>query len=628
MDPTEDPLGAHTYLPNGLLSVNPRASHPIPELIARAEAAWAAKLSGASTTLRQAAAEYTRRYNRLPPRGFDKWWAYAAAHDVALPDELQHARYEHHCCSVCLRETTDEYDQIDHDLAPFYGVDPVWLQGMQREWEAHADSSTIGKDAEGDALAMLNFTLHTDEGVRLELASGGFQIIELLREVEADLPPFRAVFSPHDNPNLVVDWELRQQALDAAKAGTYIDPTNPPPGQARLALWCPPLSPAWLDVDELLPPFDDKHPNGGWQSVPGDGDEGPKTFIHDHLSAMDPCLHPAHLRAHGAYLAHGAGPALHRFLVPQFSYSVTPLHADLRVVLPVNWVSDDLPHEDRPPPLGFSWDERVDARLQWRGSNTGIWHAADGRWREAHRVRLAALGAGVGGANVSLLDPGMPSDDIAGAFGGRLGFRAQSGEGVDVLEFDEDDDVGGRSYGEQIGGPPEKMLVGPSISASRARLIPALLDVAFAGRPLNCEAAQCAVLQEIFEWRKAHDLKKAGRYKYVIDATTYPEWYVYPSSSLTITPRVVHTRQLLDSFLPLPAFHPPFADAPTLKRRFTDCLVPWVHYVPIQNSYADLLDALVFFRAHEKAGTRIAGAGWEWSRWYWRQEDLVAYMYR
>ncbi|KAF7368753.1 hypothetical protein MVEN_00200300 [Mycena venus] len=219
----EKPFGAHTYLPNGLLSVNSLAAHPIPELIVRAEAAWAAKLSRASTTLRQAVAEYTRRYNRLPPRGFEKWWAYAAVHNVALPDE---------------------YDQINRDLAPFYGVDPVWLQGMQREWEAHADSYTNGKDAEEDVLAMLNFTLPADEGVRLELASGGFQIIELLKEVEAELPPFRAVFSPHDNPNLVVDWELRQQALDAAKAGTSdavpsspadIDPTNPPPGEARLA---------------------------------------------------------------------------------------------------------------------------------------------------------------------------------------------------------------------------------------------------------------------------------------------------------------------------------------------------------------------------------------------------------
>ncbi|KAF7368754.1 SPX domain-containing protein [Mycena venus] len=718
----EEPLGAHTYLPNGLLSVNSLAAHPIPELITRAEAAWAAKLSRASTTLRQAVAEYTRRYNRLPPRGFDKWWAYAAAHNVALPDE---------------------YDQIDRDLAPFYGVDPVWLQGMQREWEAHVDSYTIGKDVEEDALAMLNFTLPADEGVRLELASGGFQIIELLREVEAELPPFRAVFSPHDNPNLVIDvsmsafsvsapsllrvslrlgghveahggrltrhrlpfepalallflyfwasaalcpllcssssfsdihilvltllfflsdtvgaapagarrgqgWNVLSfgfglsvsllPRLSCARAPIFIEaplfasivsyngmistrPTRPPTKYGWLAA-CPPLSPAWLDVDKLPPPFDNHHPNGGRPTVPGD-EEGPKTFIHDHLRAMDPCLHPAHLRAHGAYLAHGAGPTPHHFLVPQFSYSVTPLHADLRVPLPVNWWLTSL-HFALPytsffassfactswpsPPLGFFWDERVDARLQWRGSNTGIWHAADGRWREAHRVRLAALGAGMGGANVSLLDPGMPSDNIAGAFGGRAGFRAQGGEGVDVLASDEDDnhDVEG-PHGERSGEPRERTPVGPPIFASRARLLPALLDVAFAGRPLNCEAAQCAVLQEMFEWRKAHDLKKAARYKYVID--------VDGNGWSSRFKRLMNSGSLIFK-------------ATTYPEWFTDRLAPWVHYVPIQNSYVDLLDALMFFRAHDKAGARIAAAGREWSRRYWRQEDLVAYMYR
>ncbi|KAJ7687660.1 hypothetical protein B0H14DRAFT_2272601, partial [Mycena olivaceomarginata] len=53
------------------------------------------KLACASTTLCQAAAEYTRRHGRLPPSGFDAWWG------VRLPDE---------------------YDQIERVLGPFYSV--------------------------------------------------------------------------------------------------------------------------------------------------------------------------------------------------------------------------------------------------------------------------------------------------------------------------------------------------------------------------------------------------------------------------------------------------------------------------------------------------------------------------
>ncbi|KAJ6555186.1 glycosyl transferase family 90-domain-containing protein [Mycena vulgaris] len=546
--PTPALLGQHTYRADGLLEVNPLGAHPIFELVEHAEAAWAAKLAAASTSLRAAASEYTRRYARLPPRGFDVWWAYAAAHAVPLPDE---------------------YDQIDRDLAHFYGVDPRDLRRIQRDWEAHADSYTIGKDADADKIRMLNFTLPGDEAVRLELAAGAFQIIELLAEVERDIPPFRAVFSPHDNPNLVTDYELKKLALDAAAAGKYIDVANPSPQKHGWLAACPPLSPAQLDA--LPPPFEAERPNTAPPSVPG---SAPRTFIHAHLPAMDPCQHPAHLAAHGQYLAHGAGPAPHRALIPQFSYSVTPLHSDIRGGMPLNWVPDNVPAEGRSPPLGLAWAERTDERLQWRGSNTGMWHAGDGRWREAQRVRLAALGAGHGGANVSVL---MAPD--TGAAGGERALP--------------------------VGAPRE---------VPRGRYVSALLDVAFAGAPLNGDAGQRELLASMFEFRAAQDLKTAARYKYVLD--------VDGNGWSSRFKRLMNSGSLIFKATAYPEW-------------FTDRIAPWVHYIPVQNSYADLLDALVFFRgdpagagAHDEMARRIAGAGREWSRRYWRKEDLTAYMYR
>ncbi|KAJ7080641.1 glycosyl transferase family 90-domain-containing protein [Mycena belliarum] len=550
--PRRPPLGQHTYRADGLLEVNPLGAHPIFELVERAEAAWAAKLAAASTSLRAAAAEYTRRYGRRPPRGFDAWWAYAAAHDVPLPDE---------------------YDQIDRDLAHFYGVAPADLRAVQRDWEAHADSYTLGKDAQADGISMLNFTLPADERVRLELAAGAFQIIDLLADVEHDIPPFRAVFSPHDNPNLATDYELKKLALDAAAAGRYIDVTRPPPQKHGWPSACPPLSPAQLNV--LPPPFDDARPNTAPPSVPGSSSAA-NTFIHAHLPAMDPCLHPAHLAAHGQYLAHGAGPTPHRALIPQFSYSVTPLHSDIRPATPLNWVPDDIPNEGRAPPLGFAWEERTDERLQWRGSNTGIWHAPDGRWREAQRIRLAALASGRGGANLSvLMVPGPGSDPTQDD-------RAQP--------------------------------VGPPRVVSRARYVHALLDVALAGAPVNGDEAQRAVITRLFEFRAPHDLQTAGRYKYVLD--------VDGNGWSSRFKRLMNSGSLIFKATAYPEW-------------FTDRIAPWVHYVPVQNSYVDLFDALVFFRgdpagggAHDDMARRIAAAGREWSRRYWRKEDLTAYMYR
>ncbi|KAJ7710081.1 hypothetical protein B0H14DRAFT_3641405, partial [Mycena olivaceomarginata] len=102
----------------------PRAAHPIPALIRTAEATWAHKLARASTTLCQAAAEYTRRHDHLPPRGFDTWSGYMRARQVRLPDE---------------------YNQIERDLGPFYGVRGGELRAVQRGWQAHMDSYMVGK---------------------------------------------------------------------------------------------------------------------------------------------------------------------------------------------------------------------------------------------------------------------------------------------------------------------------------------------------------------------------------------------------------------------------------------------------------------------------------------------------
>ena len=75
--------------------------HPIPKLMAEAETAFREKLSRQSRTLEAAVAEYQRRYGRNPPRGFDDWWKFAQENNVMM---------------------TDEYDNIQEDLAPFWDV--------------------------------------------------------------------------------------------------------------------------------------------------------------------------------------------------------------------------------------------------------------------------------------------------------------------------------------------------------------------------------------------------------------------------------------------------------------------------------------------------------------------------
>ena len=63
----------HVYRSDGLLEVNPRGRHPIFELIERSETQWKDRVAGQSRTFKQAVAEYKRRYQRPPPKGFEIW---------------------------------------------------------------------------------------------------------------------------------------------------------------------------------------------------------------------------------------------------------------------------------------------------------------------------------------------------------------------------------------------------------------------------------------------------------------------------------------------------------------------------------------------------------------------------
>ncbi|KAF7313801.1 hypothetical protein HMN09_00537400 [Mycena chlorophos] len=338
----------HAFLPNGLVQTNPDAPHPIYELIANAEGAWRDKLARASTTFTQAVTEYRRRYKRSPPKGFDLWWDYVREHAVQLPDE---------------------YDQLHDDLEPFWGIEPKDLLATRSELEGKADSYTIGKTAT-TPVAVVNTSFAPGKYDQLIHNSKG--ILDLLRDIEDDLPPFRAVFSPHDGPNRMSDYFLEQAARQAAAEKRYLRWSDLP--KIDPAGWksaCPPGSPSHnLSVGE------------GFEPPPPTTE---KTFIFDHNLAMNPCLHPRHFWYNSLLLNHNRGPTPQHQLLPEFAQCSTHMHHNIRIPTPYGWI-DDIPRNDDPP-----WDEKPDERVLWRGSNTGTHHTAKSRWRTAQRPHLMQL---------------------------------------------------------------------------------------------------------------------------------------------------------------------------------------------------------------------------------------------
>jgi hypothetical protein len=57
-------------------------------------------------------------------------------------------------------------------------------------------------------------------------------------------------------------------------------------------------------------------------------------------------------------------------------------------------------------------------------------------------------------------------------------------------------------------------------------------------------------------------------------------------------------------------------------------LIPWKHFVPMDNTFADLWGILEFFFLHDDQAEKIALEGRKWAEQVLRKEDMLVYVYR
>jgi hypothetical protein len=181
--------------------------HPIDRLIRKAETEFANKISQATHTLPEAAAAYRKRRGRHPPPGFDKWYEFAQHHNAIIVEEF--------------------WDQIYHDLEPFWAVDPTQIRKDAREFEMRIE-------------------------VRDNKASTGSDWfwtkiwLEMIREIEHLLPDMDLALNAMDEPRMVVPWEdVERYMKKAAKTRRLADPKKvvsefgklPAPGKEVVEKW-------------------------------------------------------------------------------------------------------------------------------------------------------------------------------------------------------------------------------------------------------------------------------------------------------------------------------------------------------------------------------------------------------
>lgn len=146
----------------------PKKRHPIDDLIKLGNDQFDEILSKKSNTLAEAAEAYRKRRGRHPPPGFDVWYKFAVDNDAVMVEDF--------------------FDQIYHDLNPFWGVEP----GLMRK-EAYEYEMTIN--------------------VRNKTASARSdwfwtQIwLNLTSTIEHMLPDMDIALNAMDEPRLVVPWE-------------------------------------------------------------------------------------------------------------------------------------------------------------------------------------------------------------------------------------------------------------------------------------------------------------------------------------------------------------------------------------------------------------------------------------
>ncbi|KAF9489253.1 hypothetical protein BDN71DRAFT_1456332 [Pleurotus eryngii] len=248
--------------------------------------------------------------------------------------------------------------------------------------------------------------------------------------------------------------------------------------------------------------------------------------------------------------------------------STTPPRAIAHLPSFISWVDDVRPREHDPP-----WANKTDERMFWRGSNTGLTFSADTLWRYSQRPQLVRLGNNMEG-------------DV------RLGVPI----GNDHMQ--------------------SESAVYECMDVPKRHLNRAFFDVKFAGSPIVCAPEYCELLEHELEWMPHVPFNDAGvgAHKYFID--------VDGNGWSSRFKRLITTNSLVFKATIYPEW-------------WLERIQPWVHYVPIQVDLSDLYDIFVFFRGgmdgkgnHDEMARKMGEVGREWSKTYWRKEDMTAYLFR
>ncbi|KAM4063553.1 glycosyl transferase family 90 domain-containing protein [Hirsutella rhossiliensis] len=544
------------------------ADHPIDGLIREARLNFQDVLRKRSTSLQQAARRYQERRGRHPPPGFDAWFA-AATKSRAIVVE-------------------DFFDRIHHDISPLWALEP-----RQLRLKAHHQATVVRvRGAKVD----LN-VLPQDMPHRVE------QWIKLVSELAPNLPDLDMPVNTMDESRILVPWETVNEYVAKAQKQRHIidvgdaidhygglddvdnnstlhDDTLWITDEANkywdhLAAACPPESPArrvpsLTSFGEAI-----EYPS---QPVPAYTHRG---FVHNFTVSQDPCWQP-HLRGmHGTFIESISMSTTHE-LVPMFAESKLLRNNELLIPAAV-YLDDGRIDYSGGSARGGSWARKNNA-VVWRGVASGGRNRKD-NWRHMHRNRfvqmlngtaIAALEAGNESQAPTFRLPDLTSYSVHARDQGLLGRWVSTWADVGFVEAP--------------CHPPE--------------------DVETLQRPEPQPPAKfCSWLRPWFSVADSLPMEQQYTSKFLpdIDGNSFSGRY---------------RAFLLSTSLPLKS---------TIYAEWhDDRLFPWVHFVPMDNSFMDVYALIDYFiqRSHDAEARSIADQGKTWAETVLRREDMKLYVWR
>lgn len=538
-----DGAGAGTGAEEG--ATHSEKEHPITRLMRAAQDQFDALLAEQPLSVGDAGKRYRERRGRHPPPYFDAWYAYAERKGALVPEAF--------------------FDQVYHDLGPFWGMDVTMLRGAVRGFTPR--------------ILVRNGSVGVSAGESGESIGG---LVEMLEEMIRDgvrLPDVDIPVNANEEVAMLVPWETMETAFEFARAfapeaSGVMDAFSPfeedderkdafdpewlgdglrhkagGPHLGPRSLWslvkpaCPPGSAA--RASDVM--TDIWHPEGHTKSEHGvaallpfespvNSSEG---YVSNWTVVGDICNRPELQGLHGAFVAPTAMSITKR-LFPLFSAS--KMGASNEILIP-NFASDGTEGAISVRP----WKEK-ETKLQWRGAASGGKNSRR-NWRRMHRYRFVSM---LNATHVEVAE-GMlhAGNETTVGLGYAQNFRILPGNAYHLAT--------------QKG-------------ARMAEWVAGWADVGL--NDLRCdeptEAGGCAYTDEFFSVLTDAETTEEGRSKYsaILDGDGAKDHG-------DLVKRLLEGKVILR--------------ASVYKQWFDARLIPWLHFVPLDHILVDLYAIMEYF---------------------------------